>query len=371
MTLLKALLLENDLKSGASAILTFLVFFVGLLLTKKWLLRKIEPRSEGDRHRWDSFLARLLKGTKTLFLFCWAAFSGLSFVYLPPPLENGADKVLFLVTMVQLAIWGGSSISFWMDRHIQAKSYDATGTTALGLMNSLSRFLFYSLLLLLSLKNFGVDISALLAGLGVGGIAVALAVRNILGDLLASLTIVLDKPFVIGDLVHVGDYAGTIEKIGLKTTRIRSLSGEQLIFPNADLLQSRLKNFKRMSERRIVFPIHVVLQTPYPELRKIPRIFRTSIEIQPLARFERATLKSIGTFSLEFELVYWVRDQDYNTYMSVHHSINMELIRHFRQERIEFAHPTQTVYVHPKAGVQDLSVAPEVHGLFKGTVQEV
>jgi small-conductance mechanosensitive channel len=203
----------------------------------------------------------------------------------------------------------------------------------------------WSVILLLVLDNLGVNITTLVAGLGVGGIAIALAVQNVLGDLFASLSIVLDKPFVIGDFIIVDNFLGSIEHIGLKTTRVRSLSGEQLIFANSDLLQSRIRNFKRMYERRVVFSLTVIYQTPYEKLIKIPQIVREIIESKESVRFDRAHFKEYGNSSLNFEIVYWVLSPDYNKYMDIQQAINLDIFRTFEAEGIEFAYPTQTLYI--------------------------
>jgi small-conductance mechanosensitive channel len=179
----------------------------------------------------------------------------------------------------------------------------------------------------------------------VGGIAVALAVQNVLGDLFASFSIVLDKPFVIGDFIIVGDHLGTVEHVGLKTTRIRSLSGEQLVFSNTDLLGSRIRNFKRMYERRVVFSLGVVYQTPARLLEKIPPMLRQIVESREQVRFDRAHFRDFGPHSLNFEIVYWVLSPDYALYMDIQQEINLEIYRRFEQEGIDFAYPTQTLYL--------------------------
>jgi small-conductance mechanosensitive channel len=197
----------------------------------------------------------------------------------------------------------------------------------------------------LVLDNLGFNITTLVAGLGIGGIAVALALQNILGDLFASLSIVLDKPFVIGDFIIIDNYLGTIEHIGLKTTRIRSLSGEQLVFSNTDLLQSRIRNFKRMFERRVVFSIGVTYQTSADKLAKIPKMIKDIVESKDPVRFDRSHFKDYGDFSLNFETVYWVKSPEYNVYMDIQQAINLELYSKFEAEGIEFAYPTQTLFV--------------------------
>ena len=198
---------------------------------------------------------------------------------------------------------------------------------------------------MIALDNLGVNVSALIAGLGVGGIAVALAVQNILGDLFASFSIVLDKPFVIGDFIIVENFLGTIEHIGLKTTRVRSLSGEQLIFSNTDLLKSRIRNYKRMYERRIVFSIGVVYQTSHEKLTKIPNIIKHIINQQEQTRFDRAHFKEYGPYALNFEIVYWIENPDYNIYMEIQQAINLKIFQQFESEGIEFAYPSQSLYI--------------------------
>ena len=209
----------------------------------------------------------------------------------------------------------------------------------------LVRILLWSVLLLMALDNVGIEIGPVLTGLGVGGIAVALAVQNVLGDLFASLSIVLDKPFVIGDFIVIDDYKGNIEHIGLKTTRVRSLSGEQLVLGNADLLKSRIRNFKRMQERRILFTLGVVYQTPRETAARIPDMLKDVIESTDSTRFDRAHFKSFGPSSLDFEVVYYVLVPEYNTYMDIQQKMNLEIMRRFEAEGIEFAYPTQTLYL--------------------------
>jgi small-conductance mechanosensitive channel len=190
-----------------------------------------------------------------------------------------------------------------------------------------------------------VNVTALITGLGIGGVAIALALQAVLGDLFASLSIVLDKPFVIGDFITVGEFAGTVEHVGLKTTRVRSLSGEQVIFSNSDLLNGRIRNFKRMSERRILFGVGVTYQTPLESLRKIPGMIRAIVEGQSKTRFDRCHFKGFGDSSFDIETVYFVLDPDYAVYMDIQQAINFEIIRQFTAEGITFAYPTRTLFV--------------------------
>jgi len=196
---------------------------------------------------------------------------------------------------------------------------------------------------LIILDNLNVEISTLVASLGIGGIAVALALQNILGDLFASLSITLDKPFAIGDFIVVDDFEGDVEDIGLKSTRIRSLSGEELIFSNTDLLSSRVRNFKRLEKRRISFGIGVVYGTPVEKLKKIPGMIEDIISPLENVEFDRTHFKTLGDFSLDFSVVYHVLEPAYAAYLDVQQVINLKIYQRFEEEGIEFAYPTQTV----------------------------
>ena len=225
--------------------------------------------------------------------------------------------------------------------------------TALGAVGFLAKAGLWAIFALLILQNLGAEITPLLAGVSVGGIAVALAVQNVLGDLLSSLSIILDKPFVIGDYVVVGDFSGTVEHVGLKSTHIRSVSGEQLVFSNSDLLSSRIRNYKRMQERRAVFTVGVTYSTPAETLEAIPGMIRDIVEAQGNTRFGRSHFKSFGGYSLDVETVFFMTIPDYGIYMDVQQAINLAIYRKFAEEGIEFAFPTQTLHVEEDGGRQD------------------
>jgi small-conductance mechanosensitive channel len=209
----------------------------------------------------------------------------------------------------------------------------------------LARLVIWSAVVLLTIDNLGYDVTALVAGLGIGGIAVALALQNVLGDLFASLSIILDKPFVVGDFIIVGDMLGVVEKIGLKTTRVKSLSGEQIVFSNGDLLSSRVRNYKKMQERRVAFKFGVLYSTPVDELEKIPGYVKEIIEGLDQTRFDRAHFQAFGASSLDFEIVYYVLGADYNLYMDIQQTINLGIARKLQERGVGFAFPTRTVHL--------------------------
>jgi small-conductance mechanosensitive channel len=249
-----------------------------------------------------------------------------------------------------VAFWGSTLIEVGLQRYVKTKAQeDAAAATTLSVLGFIARVALWVMLTLLALSNLGFDITALVAGLGVGGIAVALAAQNILGDLFASLSIVFDKPFVIGDFIIVDDLSGTVERIGMKTTHLRSLGGELIVFSNADLLKTRIRNYKRMYERRVVFSLGVTYQTPADTLARVPDIVRDIITARSNTRFDRAHFKSYGDFALIIEAVYYVLDPDYNAYMDIQQAINLEIFRRFAREGVEFAYPTQTLYLNRAA----------------------
>lgn len=257
-------------------------------------------------------------------------------------------QAIFVMALVlQFMVWGNRALTAWSERFSGEDFVDrAAQRTTMKMLLFFGRLMVFVLGLLIIVDNLpGVDITALVASLGIGGIAVALAVQSILSDIFASLTITLDKPFVLGDFIIVDDHLGAVENIGLKTTRIRSLSGEQLVFSNADLLSSRIRNFKRMEQRRVAFEIQATYDTPIEKIRKIPGRFREIIESLEDTRFDRAHFKAHGAHSLDFEIVYYVHGPDYNLYMDRQQAINLAIHEFFEEEGIEFAFPTQTLYL--------------------------
>jgi small-conductance mechanosensitive channel len=346
MTFLEGTFYHNTLEKWLIAIGIAAVAWVVLSLFRRVVYRKLLAVSRKTATPLDDLVAILVQKIKRGFVLAVSIYAGSLVLALPQKVSVVLGKLVFLALLLQAAVWGTEIITFWVGRSGKKKGEeDASDTAAMGLLHFAVRIVLWTAVVLLALDNLGVHITTLVAGLGVGGVAVALAVQSILGDLFASVSIILDKPFVIGDFIIVGDFLGTVEHIGLKTTRIRSLSGEQLVFPNSDLLKSRVRNYKRMTERRVLFTFGVVYQTAAEKLAAVPGIVKEIVDAQPRARFERAHFKQFGDSSLDFEVVYWVTDPDYNLYMDIQQAINMGLFRRFQAEGIDFAYPTQTLFV--------------------------
>lgn len=294
----------------------------------------------------DDVIAVVLKNTRRFSFFTLGLWVATLFKEFPAGISQWFGRIVFLVLLFQIGVWGTSIISWWLLYYREKKlEDDPSAVTTVSAIGMLARIALWSILLLALLDNFGIDVTALVTGLGIGGIAVALAVQNVLGDIFASLSIVLDKPFVVGDFLEVGDYTGNVEHIGLKTTRIRSLSGEQIIVSNSDLLKSRIRNFKRMYRRRVSFNMGVEYGTPREKLKEIPDMIREALSKHEDVSVDRVHFSSFGDSALVFTAVYYVTKPEYALYMDIQQEVNLDLLRAFEAAGIEIAFPTQKLIV--------------------------
>jgi small-conductance mechanosensitive channel len=348
MKWLEHILHDNTLVEWLTFLAIVVVLMASIVFVRNVLARRLRVYARRTTTTLDDLLALTLAATRPTLLLPVALYIGAQSLTLPATLVHFLSQTAIVVLLVQSALWGNRFISEWVSRATIAKqTQDAAAATTMSFLGYMARVALWVLIFLLTLDNLGFNITTLLAGLGIGGVAVALAAQNILSDLFASLSIVLDKPFVIGDFIVVGDFLGTVEHIGVKTTRIRSLGGEQIVFSNTDLLGSRIKNYKRMQERRVLFGFGVIYQTTPDQLAAIPGMVRDIIQSQGRTRFDRAHFKDYGDSSLNFEVVYYVLDSDYNVYMDIQQSINLALYTRFQRAGIEFAYPTRTLYITP------------------------
>jgi small-conductance mechanosensitive channel len=318
-----------------------------IYLFRSWAVRRIKPRAKQTTTLFDDAAILIIEKSRLFFIIILSLYIGLLFVALPPHISKLTRSIIFIALGLQAGFWGNALIRFWIaSRTKPGEEMDTATGSAFGIIAFFARLVLWSGIVLWLLDNLGVNITALVAGMGIGGIAIALAVQSILGDILSSVSIVLDKPFEVGDFITIGNYLGTVERIGIKTTRVRSLEGDQLVFSNTDLIKGPIRNYKRMNERRVLFTFTVTYQTPVDKLEAIPQMIREIIATVPQTRCDRVHFKSYGDSALIFEVVYFVTTQDYNTYMDIHQAINLAIYRKFEQEHIEFAYPTQTIYVN-------------------------
>ena len=349
--MLQQLFALNTLKDFAYALTITISFMVMLFTLRKWLIIHLERVAKKTDTLIDDFLIEVLAGTRILLASASGLFLGSLFLTLPTAIQTLVNRAFGAALIIQIGFWATRGLIFWLRHHFSKGNKDEEGARAMtqSLLEFLGRVAIWVIVLLMMMDNMGINVTALVASLGIGGIAIALAVQNILGDLFASLSIAIDKPFVIGDFIILGDEMGTVEHVGLKTTRIRSLGGEQIILSNNDLLKSRIRNFKRMQERRIIFTIGVTYDTSAEKLEQIPILIQRAVEAQSCVRFDRSHFKCLSAFSLDFETVYFVLKSDYTTYMDVQQSINLALIRAFKDKGIIFAFPTQTLHLQEYA----------------------
>lgn len=358
-------------RDWAASALTVVAAYALLSSVLRLISSRFEARARRTGHRFDILAAAVLRDTHPLFIGLAALLAGSYFIDLPTRLANKLDHIWFVIIGFQIALWLNRGVKLWARERLSVQSRATRNPVITSMMAWVLRFMLWSMLVLAILANVGVNITAFVASLGVGGVAVALAVQNILSDLFASLAIGLDKPFEIGDFIVCESIAGTVQHVGLKTTRIRSLSGEEIVTSNTALLKSTIRNYKRMSERRIVFTFGVTYDARAAQLRKIPDIVRRAVEAAGNTRFDRAHFKELGENALTFEVVYFVTDPDFNLYMDIQQGINLSILEGLENLGTAFALPTRTIQLVRRDGEpvdpEDLAPArPSANGQRMG-----
>ncbi len=331
---------------------TAFVVMACLLGARKILVGRLKALAERTATHLDDLAVDLIANTRAFALGAVSLYAGSRFLSIPAGVETALNRLLLILALLQANLWAIAAVSSQLRRTIQLRLEGGVGgATALRLVGLGVKIILWAGFLLVALENLGVNVTGLVTGLGIGGLAVALALQNLLGDLIASLTIVLDRPFAIGDFLIVGDFLGVVEHIGLKSTRMRSLSGEQIIFPNGDLLKSRIRNFKAMGERRVAFTFGVTYQSSHAKLVALGPKVHALVAGQPGARCDRVHLKDLGDSALVFEVVYFLEDPDFNHYMDVQQAINLDLLQLIEMEGLALAYPTRTVFLAGRPGL--------------------
>lgn len=289
------------------------------------------------------FLLRKINFWSSLFIAIYAASEAVN----PIAKYDKYFKFVFVVGIFwQLFIWVNAAINIYSHQKLRhSLENDPTSSTAINLFSLIWKFFAFVLIFLIMLDQLGFNITTLLAGLGVGGIAIALAVQNILGDLFASLTIVFDKPFKVGDSIQVDNLIGTVEKVGLKTTRIRSVTGEQIVMSNADILKVRLQNFDGIIERRVFFKLGVEYGTPHDKMRLIPALIEKAIMSQAKTRLDRVHFREYAESSLNFEVSYYIAESELRKSCDIQQDVNLAILKSFEENKINFAYPSRTIYL--------------------------
>ncbi|MGZ4959513.1 MAG: mechanosensitive ion channel family protein [Methylomonas sp.] len=345
--LLKQSFLDNSVLGWLGAAGVAIGIYLGALYGRHLIRSSYQRYAEAEHLGLIKVPLNTIGQTTTFFIFIVAIFSASTTLEMSHKMSIFVKSVLTIALFWQIGVWASTAVLTWTENKrklSETQNRAAVGT--LGIVDFMLRGLIWVMVLLLTLDNLGVNITSLIAGLGIGGIAVALAVQNVLGDLLASISITMDKPFVIGEFVALDNFMGTVEDIGIKSTRLRSLSGEQIIMSNVDLLKGRLRNYGRMVERRALFTLRVPYEVPRTQLVRIPGIVRAIIEAQPGTRFDRCHFATFSPSSLDFETVYYVLSPDYNRYMDIQQAINFGIHEAFEHESIRFAHQAQNPPPH-------------------------
>lgn len=328
------------------ALIGFFLTYFGSRLLIRITSKRLETIAVQTSARWDDFAVIALQQTRSFFVSAISLYIAIQALNLSPRVEAFAFKAVVITAIYQVWIWGNTAAAFFfmkqlkMSDKIQVETQSATR----GFLLLFFRIGFAALLALTALDTIGINVTTFITGLGVGGIAIALAVQNVLGDLFASLSIIFDRPFEVGDSIAVDDHSGTVEKIGLKTTHLRSANGEQIVFSNTDLLKSRIRNLKRMKERRVVIKLGVTYEMSAEKLRSIPKIVESIIKSTDNTRFERCHFARYLDSSLEFEAVYWILNSEYSAFIRAQECVNLSIFEAFQNNDIAFAYPTQMVF---------------------------
>ncbi|MDP8216878.1 MAG: mechanosensitive ion channel family protein [Candidatus Kaelpia imicola] len=344
--ILNRVYLGNSVLDYVIALAILLIGVVIVRVFKIVALHRLKKLAQKTQTTFDDFLV-LVIGKVALPLFYLASFYfALAALNLTAQVQGAVNKVFLAIVVFSIARFVDLLVIYGFTNYLKKYGQNIALEKSLNTTLKIIKLIIWALAIIFFMDNLGFKISAIIAGLGVGGIAIGLAAQAVLKDLFSYFSITFDRPFEVGDFIIVGDLLGTVEYIGAKTTRIRSLGGEQLIFSNTDLTDSRIKNYKRMEQRRVLFQFGIVYQTPYEKLQQIPGIVKNIIESVEDALFDRTHFSSYANSSLLFEVVYYVIGSDYNKYMDIQQEINLALFKEFESRAIEFAYPTQTLYIN-------------------------
>jgi small-conductance mechanosensitive channel len=354
-------LFDNSAAAWLHGILAFLLTFLIVPVLRAFLRAQRRRYANREAPLAIALLTDLAEHTGQIMWWIAALYVADKVLTLPKGVDRAFDLIIIAGFWLQVGLWASAAVRFGLQRH-QARSGDARLTSTMDILLFVMRIIVWSIVILLALENLGINVGPLVAGLGVGGIAIALAVQTVLGDLLASLSIALDKPFAVGDALRVDAFEGTVEQIGIKSTRMRSITGEQIIIANADLLKSRVRNLGRASERRGVFTLLLSYETSPDLLDQVPALVKAAIASYEGTRFVNCLLKELGESGVLFETIYFVENRPGREVGYAQDQINRQLLREFAQRGIRFAHPARTLWFRqngqPMAAVQPPIATP-------------
>lgn len=339
-----SVLFGNPIHDYAITLGIFVVWLIFLRYAQHFIfkhLRTITGKTETD---FDNKLVAAIESLRPPFYFFLSVYFSSKTLILAPTAEKVLSSILVLWVVYQIIVVIETIVDYAISKKLKEGGQDDSSQAVTGVFRIVMRFSVWSIGLILALSNLNVNVTSLVAGLGIGGIAIALATQNILGDLFSSFAIHLDKPFAVGDFIIIGNDLGTVKKIGLRTTRIATLRGEELIVENKELTSTRIMNFKQMKERRVVSVIKVDNTIDREKLKAIPGWYKIIIEKETDARFDRSHFSNFGESWLEFETVYYVLSPEYNLYMDIQQKINISILEKLDEEGVSLAVPTRKMY---------------------------
>lgn len=338
----------NNLEAYAIALFMFLAYNCAFWLFRKYFLTKLHAWSENSYAKLDNVVVKSLIRIPDFFYILLAFYLAAESLHLEPTFNKFLNLIFATFAIFQIISALQGTIHYVLENSIQSHKRDKTDYTLIYGAKILINMTLWSIAMLLVLSNWGVNVNSLIASLGIGGIAVALAVQNILGDIFSAFSIYIDKPFRVGDSITIGEHTGTVKKIGLKSTRIQAVQGEEIVIPNKELTGSRVQNFKKMKERRISWIINVSHETPADQCRLIPDIIKDIFKSFENIRVDYIVLKEIGISSLVYETIFFYPSGDFNEYIAKQHIMNLRIKEDFEKAGINFAIPPQTVNIKPK-----------------------
>ncbi len=344
--------LGNTTLDWALAALAFVFTFFILPLIRGWIsalhrrrMKRAQPDGSGATTHTAAVSLTLLLVARTskLLLVVLAVYLAESILTLPPRVDRAFDIVIICGAWLQVGLWASTALRFWIERRGSSDTGALVEKTSVAIIMFIAQLLIWSLLALLALDNLGVNITALVAGLGVSGIAVALAVQTVLGDIFASLSIAFDKPFAIGDTLTIDEHTGTVEHVGLKSTRIRSVNGEQIIISNADVLKSRVRNMGRMQERRLLFKLYIPYDVDVSKLDAIEPMVMKAVTSHRDARFVQCLLTNLGAYAMEFEVIWYVSNAKGVDGNRVVDTVNRTIVKDLARQGLRLTYPTNRI----------------------------
>jgi len=336
-------LFSNTLAQYIETLILLVLLLILFRLIQFLIISRIKKFSETTTNDIDDAFSKVIQTVKPSFYFFLSFYLASKSLVLPAIAQSVINWVLVLWLGYQIVTALQVMIDYLFGKKIASE--DPGTAEALKTLSTVTKIVLWIIASLFILSNMGVEITSVVAGLGIGGIAIAFALQNILEDLFSSFAIFFDKPFVVGDFIVIGDKTGTVEKIGIKTTRLRALQGEEITLSNKELMTAQIQNFKKMEERRISFHLGVTYETPHSKLEKVPTTIADIIGAHPDTRFDRAHFFRFDDSALTFEIVYYVLSSDYGQYMNIQQDINLKLKQVFDEQKIDFAYPTQTLYL--------------------------